>query len=130
MIMSDDFIEGVEFHSGHLEVADEFDPEQVAASQAKASRFVVDKAVAGSQRLERIALAYRRVFGGNAQPGDAEIVVVDMAVFCSGHSSPFSESTNTTFRNIGRKEVYQRVLDLSCLDHDTLMKLYLSEATQ
>lgn len=121
--MSDEFIEGAEGD-------DDFDPEVIADAQAEAARKEDQRTNQDEARLRRVAEAYRRIFiEGEPMDGDVDIVMTDLAAFCRGYASTFHENERVHARFEGRREAFQRIMDFTRLDHDTLMRIYVSAAT-
>lgn len=116
--MSDDFVEP----DGPY-LLDPEEEQRAARDTEEAVNLVTHEA---QEELDRVALAYRRVFAGKAQQGDADKLSSDLAVFCSGYTSTYRDDPREHARMEGRREVFQRIMDFTRLDHDTIMRLYLS----
>jgi hypothetical protein len=122
--MRDDFIEGAEG-------PDEFDPEVIANAQSEAARAKDKTDAAEDAKLRRVEEAYRRVFSeGKPIDGDVDVLMMDLASFCRGYSSTYHTDSREHARLEGRREAFMRIMDFTRLDHDTLMRMYLSAATQ
>lgn len=68
--------------------------------------------------------AYRRMFSGEAQDGDAEIVMRDIKAFCRGDTSTYHDSERVHVLLTGRQEVYMRIMDHMRLTYDDLVTKY------
>lgn len=112
--MIDDFITG-----------DEFDPETVAVNED----YVADASASNDElvaaHIRRTKEVYSRVFiGGNPTDDDLDFLMKDLAHFARQDTLFF---TNTRLQDvfIGRKQVLQRIVEYTSLDHDTLLKRYI-----
>tara|TARA_R100000687_G_scaffold79302_1_gene73442 strand:+ start:1138 stop:1491 length:354 start_codon:yes stop_codon:yes gene_type:complete len=117
--VTDDFVEG-----------DLFDPEvAVRAEEALYNRArSQDDAVAA--HLRRSKEAYSRVFvGGNATPDDVDFVMRDLAWFCKAYDPQWQDDPRAQDRFVARREVYQRIVEYTRLEHDTLVKRYIETQT-
>lgn len=121
---------GEEFIEG-AEGPDEFDPEVIADAQSEALREKEQTEAQDDAKVRRVAEAYRRVFNeGKPMDDDVNIVMMDLASYCRGYSSTFHQDSREHARLEGRREAFMRIMDFTRLDHDTLMRIYLSAATQ
>lgn len=113
--MSDEFIEG-----------DVFDPE--VARRAEDAEYetgvAADEAVLA--HLKRSKEAYTRVFvGGNATTDDVDFVMRDLAWFCKAYDPQWHTDPRMQDRFVARREVYQRIVEYTRLDSDTLARRYI-----
>ena len=113
-----DFIDG--------DAGDEFDP--VVAQRAEDA--VYENKLSSDELLQahvrRSKEAYSRVFvSGNATEDDVDFVMRDMAWFCKAYDTLWQDDPRMQDRFVGRREVYQRIVEYTRLDHDTLVKRYL-----
>lgn len=113
--MSDQFIEG-----------DEFDPEVAQRAEDAVYDTQIDSDTAVAAHLQRSKQAYSRVFvEGNASPSDIDFVMRDMAWFCKAYDPQWQSDPRLQDRFVARREVYQRIMEYTRLDHGTLMKRYI-----
>lgn len=113
--MTDDFIAG-----------DDFDPEvaQRIEDQEYENKLSEDDAI--QAHLRRSKEAYSRVFvSGNATPDDVDFVMRDLAWFCNAHDPLWKSDPREQDRLVARREVYQRIVEYTRLDHSTLVKRYI-----
>lgn len=113
--MTDDFIEG-----------DPFDPEVAkrAEDAEYENKLSEDEEVAA--HLRRSKEAYSRVFvSGNATKDDVDFVMRDLAWFCKAYDPLWSNDQRKQDRFVARREVYQRIVEYTSLDHTTLVKRYI-----
>lgn len=59
---------------------------------------------------------------GNLTP-EGKIILADLRNFCNGTKSPFRNDTNETMRQIGRQEVFQRIVSFLEYDYSKLYEL-------
>lgn len=112
--MSEDFIAG-----------DEFDPmaAQLAESKKYETKQVAEDAV--HAHIRRVQNVYRSVFvTGEASASDVDFVLRDLAWFVRADEHYFPD-TRLQDVMIGRKQVLQRIMEYTRLDHDTLVKRYI-----
>lgn len=112
----DDFVDGPEL--------DFFDPMEQMRAEAEARRHVEDGTHEAGRLLERRALAYRRVFSGQPQDDDVDVVMLDIAKFCRGFNPTFHPDQRVHALLEGRREVFLRIMDFTRLDHDALLRKY------
>lgn len=113
--MTDDFVTG-----------DEFDPEvaQRAEDAVYENKLSQDDAVVA--HLRRSKEAYTRLFaGGNATKDDVDFVMRDLAWFCKAHDPQWHSDPRMQDRFVARREVFQRIVEYTSLDSDTLAKRYI-----
>ena len=113
--MTDDFVTG-----------DEFDPEvaQRAEEAVYENKAATDDAVVA--HLRRSKEAYTRLFvEGNATKDDVDFVMRDMAWFCKAYDPQWHTDPRMQDRFVARREVYQRIVEYTRLDHGTLVKRYV-----
>lgn len=110
----DDFVDG-----------DPFNPDvamraEVAVYERKTE---LDEIVAA--HIRRSKEAYARVFvTGNANSDDVDFVMRDLAWFCKAYDPQWQNDPRMQDRFVARREVYQRIVEYTRLDHDTLVKRY------
>lgn len=112
--MTDDFVTG-----------DEFDPEvaQRAEDAVYENKLSRDDAVV--QHLRRSKEAYTRVFAGAGTPDDVDFVMRDLAWFCKAYDPQWHSDPRMQDRFVARREVFQRIVEYTRLDTDTLAKRYI-----
>lgn len=106
--------------------ADPFDPELAAAAEDVKYEDKVDKDTSLHKFLERRKTAYAAVFSTTAcTPDDLEFVMLDLANFCRAYRPTFHPD-NQKIQDLqeGRREVYQRIVDHTCLSHEALLIKY------
>lgn len=114
--MSDDFIDG----------GDPFDPEDVAAWEAKGYDEKVAQTEAIAAHIRRAKEAYTRLFSqGDATADDVAFVMQDLAWFCNAYDPMWNADSRVQERNVARRDVYQRIVEYSKLETETLMKRYM-----
>lgn len=74
--------------------------------------------------VERRKLAYVRLFNGEAQDGDAKLVMADLTRFCRGAVTTFHPDPRVHALLEGRREVWQRIVEHTQLDPSTLFRKY------
>lgn len=111
-----------EFDFTTLGESDPYDPRDVARGETKTLSLIEAADATVRQRLERRQQAYVRLFNGHAE--DMEIVMQDLTVFCRGDTAVFHENERIHCLLTGRQEVYQRIMDHTRLDLDTLVLKY------
>lgn len=72
--------------------------------------------------------AYHRLFVGQPMPGDVQVVMDDLAVFCRAYETPFYPDQRLTDVAIGRGEVYRRIVEYTRLSNDELFHRYHQRA--
>lgn len=109
-----DFIEG-----------DMFDPNLAVQAEDATYDAATEVNAEVAEFIRKRKVAYEAVFTGKAEPSDVQFVMLDLAHFCRAYRPTF-HPTNQKIQDLqeGRREVYQRIMDYTLLDHDTLMKLY------
>lgn len=113
--MIDDFIEG-----------DEFDPEVAARAEFHKYEAKADADALVMEHVRRSKVSYARVFGGgNATADDVAFVMHDLAWFCKAFDPLWSSDPREQDRYVARREVFQRILEYTSLDADTLYKRYV-----
>lgn len=113
--MTDDFVTG-----------DEFDPEvaQRAEDAIYENKLSQDDAVVA--HLRRSKEAYTRLFvSGNATQDDVDFVMRDLAWFCKAYDPQWHSDQRMQDRFVARREVFQRIVEYTRLDSDTLVKRYI-----
>jgi len=113
--MTDDFVTG-----------DEFDPEvaQRAEDAIYENKLSQDDAVVA--HLRRSKEAYVRLFaGGNATKDDVDFVMRDLAWFCKAFDPQWHIDPRMQDRFVARREVFQRIVEYTSLDSETLAKRYI-----
>lgn len=117
--MSDiqDYIDGGE--------PDQFDPEVVASEEAQKAEEANRDLHTEEARVAALKESYVRLFEGNHIGDDIQNVMLDLMGFCRAHTSTFDENDRLHARFEGRREVYQRIMDFTRLDRDTLFLLYM-----
>lgn len=117
--MSEDFITG-----------DEFDPIVAQRSEDVKYERQQEHDAAVVAHLARTEQAYRAVFiAGNASPDDVDFVMRDLSWFSKIDTHYFPD-TRLQDVYIGRKQVMQRIMEYTRLDHDTLVKRYIETQTR
>lgn len=110
-----DFIEG-----------DEFDPEVARRAEDALYDAAVSEDDAVVAHLRRCKEAYARLFeGGNATRDDVDFVMRDLAWFCKAYDPQWHTDPRMQDRFVARREVYQRIVEYTRLDSDTLTKRYI-----
>lgn len=63
--------------------------------------------------------AYRAVFRGQDKTlhESAKTVLADLRIFCNGTKSPFNKDPYETARNVGKQEVFQRIMNFLEIDY-------------
>lgn len=111
----DDFIGG-----------DEFDPEVAQRVENAEYESQVEDDSAVVAHVQRTKEVYTRLFvNGNATPDDVDFVMRDLAWFTKAHDPQWHPDPRMQDRFVARREVYQRILEYSRLDSDTLAKRYI-----
>lgn len=113
--MTDDFVTG-----------DAFDPEvaQRAEDAVYENKLSQDDAVVA--HLRRSKEAYTRLFvSGNATQDDVDFVMRDLAWFCKAYDPQWHSDPRMQDRFVARREVFQRIVEYTRLDSDTLVKRYI-----
>lgn len=113
----DDFVDGDE--------PDIFDPEVAEAAE----KTVLERAAEYDERvaahIRRSKEAYTRLFvSGNATADDVAFVMHDLAWFCRAYDPQWNSDPRMQDRFVARREVFQRIMEYTRLEHDTLMKRY------
>lgn len=116
--MSDDFID-----------ADEFDPEVASRAEKAVYEMKVDQDDAVQAHLRRCKEVYSRVFvSGNPTKDDLDFFIKDLAWFVQLDTHYYADQRlQDVF--IGRKQVMQRIVEYTSLDHSTLVKRYIEAQT-
>lgn len=103
-----------------------FDPEEAQRAEDAAYEEKVSEDDAVMAHLRRSKEAYSRVFvSGNATPDDVDFVMRDLGWFCKAHDPQWHSDPRMQDRFVARREVYQRIVEYTCLDHSTLAKRYI-----
>jgi hypothetical protein len=111
-------------------VIDEFDPEYLAAKEAKVEDLTSEEDELVRQAIQRRKAAYTAVFTeGPRTQSDIDVVLNDLARFCRAFSPRFDMRDGIHAETLmkikeGRCEVYQRIVDQTRLDTDTLFIKY------
>lgn len=110
-----DFIEG-----------DEFDPETIARLEDAEHEDKQSAEQLLAAHLQRSKEAYTRLFkSGNPTPDDVDFVMRDLAWFCNAYDTLWKDDPRAQDRAVARREVYQRIVEYTGLDHSTLAKRYI-----
>jgi len=112
--------------------ADPFDPEVVKAEEDKAYERRDTESETIRAYVTRRKRAYTAVFTtGNADQGDIEFVMLDLAAFCRAYEPTFNPN-NQKVQDLleGRREVFQRIMSFTRLSHDTLFTMYADAKSQ
>lgn len=105
---------------------DMFDPDVAQRAEDQVHEAIAETDDAVSAHLRRCKEAYGRVFGeGKATKDDVDFVMRDMAWFCKAHDPLWQSDPRMQDRFVARREVYQRIVEYTCLDHSTLVKRYI-----
>lgn len=115
---------------------DPFDPASVEAHEqalAEAEKKTSSIAVGLIERRKR---AYAQVFSpGKRSQADIDIVLNDLMWFCRVWVPPYDmregiHAQHLSVMKEGRREVFQRIKDFSCLSHDALLLKYTDAITK
>lgn len=110
-----------------LELADPFDPNDVAAAkQVLVDQHETDEARQQEYLRSRIG-SYVRVFSNKAIAGDAKIVLADLKRFCRGGQTPWDPDPRVHALLTGRAEVFTRINQHITMTFDELWELYNAE---
>lgn len=110
-----------------LELADPFDPNDVAA----AHKVIEDQQQTDEARKQeylrgRIG-SYVRLFNNKAIAGDAKAVLADLKRYCRGGQTPWADDARLHALLTGRNEVYTRIHQHMTMTFDELWELYNAE---
>lgn len=123
--MSDDLVDG-----------DPFDPQYVAAVEAEQKKAGENTDAEARALLVRRKTAYANVFKAGKRDGaDVDIVLNDLMYFCKVWVPTYdrrdgAQAAELSLIKEGRREVFQRIKDFSCLDADTLLLKYTDATTK
>lgn len=67
---------------------------------------------AAAEKVERLQVAYKRVFGGGATKEDRLLVIDDLEGMCSARRSQLRESEHATIYEMGKFAVWQRISNM------------------
>jgi len=113
-----DFIDG--------DLTDPFDPEAALAVETKVYEQKTENEELIAAHLRRSQQAYRAIFvKGNATAADVDFVMRDLAWFCKAYDPLWSADPRTQDRFVARREVFQRIMEYTSLDHSTLAQRYI-----
>ncbi len=108
---------------------DPFDPEFAERVAQQEHNAQVDEDEAVSAYIRRMQAAYKGVFStGTTTQDDLDFVMQDLAWFAKQDQHFFSEVRMQDL-HAGRKQVLQRVMEYTRLDHDTLLLKYIEAQT-
>lgn len=101
---------------------DYYNPDEVAAFVEQKETEASDDADAFRAEVERLQMAYIRVFKeGGASPEDRERVMHDLEVFTRGERTPWHMNDRLHCVLVGRHEVYTRIKHHTTLSLDALV---------
>lgn len=100
--------------------SDPFDPEVVREAENLRHETAIEQNDEVSTYIRRRNLAYKRVFGNAEYADDIEVVLLDLAAFCRGYEPTFDLNQKLQDLKEGRREVYNRIVDFTRLNHDAL----------
>ena len=119
--MTDEFID-----TYSDELIDVYDPSLAQHVEDERNKEVEASEDDVRKHLRRTMQAYRSVFvAGNASPSDVEFVMKDLAWFCKAYDPLWQTDPRMQDRFVARREVFQRIMEYTRLDHDTLAKMYI-----
>lgn len=114
-----DFIDGDDAVEG-----DPFDPkvaQEIEDAHYETNAELSDAAV---EHLRQCKVSYTKLFNGQATAFDVDFVMRDLAWFCNAYDAQWSSDARQQDRNVARREVYQRIVEYTCLDNETLVRRY------
>lgn len=104
---------------------DMFDPELAQLAEKNKAEIAAEHLSDVEQFLRNRQRAYADVFG-NADPGSLAFVMADLAWFCRAYGTTYDDIPGRMALQEGRREVYNRIMDHTLLDHNTLFVKYHS----
>ncbi len=104
---------------------DMFDPATARLEDIAVAERTEQQQITVEQYLRRRQQAYASVFS-NAPAEDIEFVMLDLAFFCRAYTSTYDDVPTRAALKEGRREVYNRIMDHTLLDHNTLFVKYNS----
>lgn len=121
------------------EPEDDFDMFDPAALEAKEQEIIKVQAISVDKArglLARRKKAYSNVFkAGKRDTADVELVLIDLMHFCKMFVPTYDIRAGAQAKDLmlikeGRREVFQRIKDFSCLDEDALFLKYTDATTK
>lgn len=109
---------------------DMFDPEV----QRKAEVAQYDAKLTEEQKvrdyINRVSLAYKRLFGDPNRSEDAKVVMEDLAFWSRAFEPTWNENQKKQDLLEGRRETYNRIARYTRLSLDQLFKIYMDAKTR
>lgn len=104
---------------------DPFDPEQIDLAEIERQEATGETNDKTAAYLRARQAAYKALFAGTAEEWQRELVMMDLAHFCRAYKPTF-HPTNQKIQDAleGRREVYQRIMDHTCLSNEALFIKY------
>lgn len=118
--MTDDFVDDF----------DGFEPDPLVAINRAQQRAKEqqDAEARNRERFLRLKQSYSAVFvAGNATAEDVQAVMNDLAWFCNAFESGWKNDPREQDRYTARREVFQRIIEYTKLDFETLLRRYMNK---